>query len=441
MNTQPHSNNQTQNAPSVSDQPQSQAPAQQPPYQVPQSHAPISNQSAQYNQGQVSQQPQQNVQYDQGQQQSQQYQNRNFRSNKPWRNQGQANMTNQSHQGNNGIFQVSNKFEQPQKDLNIKGIAIFNNTVVDYFCDAGAVRSIISADLFEKIRHDSPGTKLEPYKDKPLRSVNSDLKIVGSIRLDRCLMSAELQLRNAVLLVAQDLTGPSCILGRDWAAEIPKLSRVLKNIEKTVQEMSASIREKIKEFPTIVKAVQEGSNICLSAQENRKESRPGDLIYSVKPETGNTNVDGLIASVGIEENEEDPKILVSRAFLEPKLRSGTAKSMTELTPRKNFDKASRIELIDPSHPPISYKSRSLPFHLKKKVKQALDEQENAGIIRKSTSNWTSALRVVHKQDFSIRITVDFKPLNKIIKIDEYPLPSVADLYAKLGQAKFFQKWT
>ena len=151
-------------------------------------------------------------------------------------------MANQSHQGNNGIFQVSNKFEQPQKDFNIKGIAIFNSTVVDYFCDAGAFRSIISADLFEKIHHDSPGTKLEPYTDKPLRSVNSDPKIVGSIRLDRCLMSAELQLRNTVLLVAQDLTGQSGILYQDWAAKIPKLSRVLKNIEKAVQEMSASIR-------------------------------------------------------------------------------------------------------------------------------------------------------------------------------------------------------
>ena len=93
-----------------------------------------------------------------------------------------------------------------------------------------------------------------------------------------------------------------------------------------------------------------------------------------------------------------------------------------------------MEKTRPSIPHRTDRSESL----KKKVKQALDEQENAGIIQKSANNWASAL-TVHKQDLSIRITVDFKPLNKIIKIDKYPLPSVADLYAKLGQGIFFSK--
>ena len=82
---------------------------------------------------------------------------------------------------------MSYKLERNQKDLNIKGIAIFNDTVFDFFGDARVVRSIISADLFKKIRHDSPGTKLEQYTDKPFRSDNSHLNIVGSILLDRCL--------------------------------------------------------------------------------------------------------------------------------------------------------------------------------------------------------------------------------------------------------------
>ena len=279
---------------------------------------------------------------------------------------------------------------------------------------------------------------MEPYTDKPLRSVNSDLKILGCIRLDRCLMSADLQLKNAVLLVVQDLTGPSCILGRDWASKIPKLSRVFKEIERTVQEMSESIRTKIKEFPTIIKAIVNSSEICVHVNENKQDSRPGELLYSVQPKIPDA-VESIIAVIESSDEIEDQKITDSRAQLEPILLQGSAKSMTELTPWKNLDQAFRIELIDPNHPPIACKSRPLPFHLKKKVKQALDEQENAGIIRKSTSNWASALRVVHKQDFTIRITVDFKPLNKIIKIDKYPLPSVADLYAKLGLAQFFQK--
>jgi hypothetical protein len=68
------------------------------------------------------------------------------------------------------------------------------------------------------------------------------------------------------------------------------------------------------------------------------------------------------------------------------------------------------------------------------VKTALEEQEAAGIIRKSKSQWSSALRVVPKPDGTVRLTVDFKPLNRVIKGDSYPLPSVEDLYNKLVEA-------
>ena len=50
-------------------------------------------------------------------------------------------------------------------------------------------------------------------------------------------------------------------------------------------------------------------------------------------------------------------------------------------------------------------------NLKDKVKQLLKEQEEAGIIQKSTSDWTSPFRVVHKTDGDIGITIDYKPLN------------------------------
>ena len=63
----------------------------------------------------------------------------------------------------------------------------------------------------------------------------------------------------------------------------------------------------------------------------------------------------------------------------------------------------------------------------------------SGILRKSTSEWTSPLRCEHKPDGEIRITVDYKPLNKVIKSDNYPLPNIANIYKKLAQAKLFSK--
>jgi hypothetical protein len=73
------------------------------------------------------------------------------------------------------------------------------------------------------------------------------------------------------------------------------------------------------------------------------------------------------------------------------------------------------------------------------VQKAIEEQLNAGIIRKSKSEWSSALRVVHKPDGSVRITVDYKPLNKIIVGDEYPLPHISELYKRLSESDVFSK--
>ena len=43
----------------------------------------------------------------------------------------------------NGVYQVNNLKDQ-KPDVNLKGVAILNNTLVEYFCDAGAVRTLIS---------------------------------------------------------------------------------------------------------------------------------------------------------------------------------------------------------------------------------------------------------------------------------------------------------
>ena len=84
--------------------------------------------------------------------------------------------------------------------------------------------------------------------------------------------------------------------------------------------------------------------------------------------------------------------------------------------------------INPNQRPIESKARTLPFHMQDKVKKQLDEQLASGMIRKSTSEWTSPLRCVHKPDGEIRITIDYKPLNKVIKSDYYPLPNIANIY-------------
>ena len=61
--------------------------------------------------------------------------------------------------------------------------------------------------------------------------------------------------------------------------------------------------------------------------------------------------------------------------------------------------------MDPNMKPIRCKMRQIAHNLKDKVKQAIAEQEAAGIIPKSFSAWSEPLKIVHKPEIAIRITV------------------------------------
>ena len=113
---------------------------------------------------------------------------------------------------------------------------------------------------------------------------------------------------------------------------------------------------------------------------------------------------------------------------------------TVIQPTLNPNMQFSIKLIDPDQRPIKCKARPLPFNLKNKVKEAIDEQVKAGIIRPSTSEWASALHLVHKPNGKIRLTVDYKRINNLIESDPYPLPSIKDLYVHFSRKKYLSKF-
>ena len=62
-----------------------------------------------------------------------------------------------------------------------------------------------------------------------------------------------------------------------------------------------------------------------------------------------------------------------------------------------------------------------------------------GIIKpvQVPTDWTSAMVVVRKQNGKIRLCIDPKPLNRALKGNHHPLPTIDDLLPKLVQAKVF----
>jgi len=53
--------------------------------------------------------------------------------------------------------------------------------------------------------------------------------------------------------------------------------------------------------------------------------------------------------------------------------------------------------------------------------------KESGVIRRSTSPWTSPVVLVGKKDGTTRFCVDYRELNKITKKDAQPLPHIDDM--------------
>jgi len=73
--------------------------------------------------------------------------------------------------------------------------------------------------------------------------------------------------------------------------------------------------------------------------------------------------------------------------------------------------------------------------LKTQLKELLDK----GFIRPSSSKWGCPALFVKKKDQSLRMCVDYRPLNAVTIKNKYPLPRIDILFDQLSKAKVFSK--
>jgi hypothetical protein len=73
------------------------------------------------------------------------------------------------------------------------------------------------------------------------------------------------------------------------------------------------------------------------------------------------------------------------------------------------------------------------------LKVQLNELLDKGYIRPSSSPWGCPALFVKKKDQSLRICVDYRPLNAITVKNKYPLPCIDILFDQLTGARVFSK--
>ncbi|UYV81689.1 K02A2.6-like, partial [Cordylochernes scorpioides] len=101
-----------------------------------------------------------------------------------------------------------------------------------------------------------------------------------------------------------------------------------------------------------------------------------------------------------------------------------------------------IKLKDESQPHAIYTPRRIPIPLLNKTKEQLDQMVEKGVIEKveQPTDWCAPMVIVPKPSSNdLRNCVDLTALNKFVKREHYPIPSVEYTLAQMGGAKLFSK--
>ncbi|KAL4354883.1 hypothetical protein GQ457_06G015240 [Hibiscus cannabinus] len=75
----------------------------------------------------------------------------------------------------------------------------------------------------------------------------------------------------------------------------------------------------------------------------------------------------------------------------------------------------------------------------KELKKQLEELQDKGFIRPSTSPWGAPVLFVKKKDGTMRLCIDYRQLNRVTIKNKYPLPRIEDLFDQLRDASVFSK--
>jgi hypothetical protein len=95
--------------------------------------------------------------------------------------------------------------------------------------------------------------------------------------------------------------------------------------------------------------------------------------------------------------------------------------------------------LKPGTAPISRRSYRMPPNELAELKTQLQDLLEKRFIRPSSSPWGCPAIFVKKKDQTLRMCVDYRPLNEVTIKNKYPLPRIDILFDQLTRARVFSK--
>ena len=95
--------------------------------------------------------------------------------------------------------------------------------------------------------------------------------------------------------------------------------------------------------------------------------------------------------------------------------------------------------IDPCAKPVVYPPRNVPLALKTALKEELDRLESLQILTPvpEPTPWLSSMVIIKKPNGTIKVCLDPKDLNKVLRGSHHPIPKIDDILPELSQAIVF----
>ena len=88
-------------------------------------------------------------------------------------------------------------------------------------------------------------------------------------------------------------------------------------------------------------------------------------------------------------------------------------------------------------PPIKQRPyRTTPDH-REEIDRQVDDILQKGIIQESLSPWSSPVVLVKKKNGEMRFCIDYRAINRISKLDSFPMLLVVETFDALSGTQYF----